>query len=357
MAQTLTITIPYLARPFAITDELLDNYQMVIRAGAYSYTGYSEDEKPAYPLYVDGGGTLILLADHTPDFDRAPGPDLLAMHFGLILRGNVRSWVDNFTYHPITEGIASIYYPAGSVLVEDPPPYTVELGFIDGQTVMGILPYGFGQVFFMGDTHEVVFAQQPLTDNLIAYFLTTEGLMSQVLQAELDADAESGLLDKLEAAMESQDDGRLTPMNNQLQAFINQVEALRSSGRLDSVVADQLIGTAMTLMSIYQPVSEPICPCWSPEDIAALPMKKTDANCIANDFRFDILQVGGCEHSFGVSIDASGDLSCVANRFDCPKLPDLGGEFIETNESEFLVCTSQIISRCEDLGIEPPDYP
>ena len=49
-------------------------------------------------------------------------------------------------------------------------------------------------------------------------------------------------------------------------------------------------------------------------------------------------------------------LSCVINRFDCPKLPDLGGEIIGTNESEFMVCMNQIISRCEDLGIEPPIY-
>lgn len=355
--KSLGMEVTELPRPFAITDELLNNYQMVIRAGAYSHTGYSEDEIAAYSRYVAGGGALILLADQTPDFDPAPAPDLLAMHFGLVLRGSVRGWVDPFTYHPITEGIESIYYPAGSVLVEDPPPYTIELGFIDGQTAMGILPYGFGQVFFMGDTHEVVFALQPLTDNLIAYFLTMEGLMSQVVQADLDADAESGLSDKLEAAMKSKDGRRLTPMNNQLQAFINQVEALRSSGRLGSVVADQLIGTAMTLMSIYQPVPEPACPCWSPKDIAALPTKGTDANCVANGSRLDIFQEEGCEHSFSVDIDASGNLSCVTNRFGCPKLPDLGGEYIETNESEFLVCMNQIISRCEDLGIEPPDYP
>ncbi len=212
--------------------------------------------------YVANGGPLILLADYTPDFDPAPEPDLVAMHFGLDLRGNELGWVEDFTDHPFTAGIESFYYPAGSVLVEDPPPDTIELGFIDGQTAMGVLPFGFGQ------------------------------------------------------------------------ACINQVEALRRSGRLDSAVADQLIGAAITFMSIDRSVSEPACPCWSPEEMAALPTKKTDANCISDGSRLDIFQEGGCEHSFSVGIDSKGNLSCVTNRFDCPELPDLGGEIIGTNESE-----------------------
>jgi hypothetical protein len=128
-------------------------------------------------------------------------------------------------------------------------------GFIDSQTAMGILPFGFGQVFFMGDTREVVFAQQPLTGNLIVHFLTIEGLMSQVLVADLDAHSESGLLKKLEAAF--------------------------------------------TLISIDRRVDVPAC----------------------------------------------------------PGLPDLGGVSIETTEDEFLLCLDQIRNRCEELGIDPPDYP
>lgn len=351
--KSLGMEVTELPRPFTITAELLNDYHLVVRAAAIPSNSYSQDEIAAYQQYVANGGSLILLAGST-DLD---DPDSLALSFGLNLQGALTAVVDSFAKHPITSGVQPFFFSAGSVLVEDPPLETIELGFISSQTAMGLLPYGFGQVFFIGDSFEVVFAQQPLTENLFVYFLSIEGLASQVLLADLDADAESGLLDKLEAALESYDEGRLKPMNNQLQAFINQVEALRRSGRLDSTVADPLIGTAITLMSIDQGFSGTTCPCWSPEDIAALPMKKTSANCASDGSRLDIFQEGRCEHSFSVSIDASDNLSCVANRFDCNGLPDLGGGFVGTNESEFLVCMNQIISRCEDLGIEPPDYP
>lgn len=351
--RSLGMRVTELPRPFIITTELLNEYDLVVRANASPRNSYSSDEIEAYQQYVVDGGPLILLAE----FSNLGDPDQLALSFGLNLQGNLTALVDSFTEHPITSGVQPFIFTAGSVLVEDPPPDTIELGFIGTQTAMGLQPYGFGQIFFIGDTAEITFAQQPLTENLFVYFLTIEGLASQVLYADLDADAESGLLDKLEAALSAQDDGRLIPMDNQLQAFINQVEALRLSGRVDNVVADQLIGIAITLMSNDRHVAEPICPCWSPEDIAALPMKKTSANCTSDGSRLDIWQEGECEHSFGVNIDASSDLSCIANRFGCPKLPDLGGEFVGTSESEFLVCMNQVIGRCEDLGIIPPDYP
>lgn len=349
--KSLGMEVTELPRPFTITAELLNDYQLVVRANAFPSTSYSPDEIVAYQQYVENGGPLILLASDS-DFN---DPDQLAYSFGLNLQGNITAVVDSFTEHPITTEVQP--FLAVSVLVEDPPPNTTELGFIGSQTAMGLLPYGFGQIFFIGDTHEVIFAQQPLTENLFVYFLTIEGLASQVLLADLDSRAESALLNKLEAALQSQDHGRLKPMNNQLQAFINQVEALVRSRRLDSTVADQLIGAAMTLMTIDQDVPVPTCPCWSPEDIAALPTEGTDADCITDGSRLDIFQEDDCEHSFGVVIDEIGNLSCVANRFGCPGLPDLGGEFIETNEDEFLVCMNQIINRCEDLGIEVPDFP
>ena len=347
------IVVTELPRPFVITPDLLDDYHLVVRANAYPRNGYGPDEIDAYQEYVADGGALIILAEFTSPYE----VDQLALNFGLILQGNLTELVDRFVEHPITSGVQPFYFSAGSVLVEDPPPGTIELGFIGSQTAMGLLPYGLGQIFFIGDTAEVTFARQPLTENLVTYFLTIEGLASQVLFAGLDADAESGLLDKLEAALKSYDEGRFNTMNNQLSAFINQVEALHLSGRVESVVADQLIGTAINLMSGDQSVTEPNCPCWSPEDIAALPMKKTTAVCASGGSRLDIVQEGECEHSFGVNIGAGGDLSCIANRFDCRKLPDLGGEFIETSELEFLVCMNQVINRCEELQITPPEYP
>lgn len=98
------------------------------------------------------------------------------------------------------------------------------------------------------------------------------------------------------------------------------------------------------------------CPCWTQADIQALPMEGTDAVCSTDGGRLDIWQDGICEHSYGVGISPSG-YSCVTNRFSCPELPDLGGEWIETNEIEFARCLAQIINRCQELGIDPPEFP
>lgn len=346
------MVVTELPRPFTITTELLNDYQMVVRVNAYTQ-GYSLDEIAAYHQYVENGGPLILLGGDS-------GQDLfdeLALSFGLEFHGGLTGFVDSFAEHPITSGIQPFLYQDGSVLVEDPPPDTIELGFFDTQIAMGLLPYGFGQVFFIGDAGNIVSAEQPLTENLFSYFLTFEGLASQVLYADLDTKAESGLLVKLDKASKSRSEGRLKPMDNQLQAFINQVEALLNSGRIDSTTGEQLIGAALNMMSSDRNVSELSCLCWSPEDIASLPMKKTEASCITDGWRLDISQEGVCEHSYSVGIDANSNLSCVTNRFDCPGLPDLGGESIETNEDEFLVCMIQIINRCEELGIEVPEYP
>ena len=98
------------------------------------------------------------------------------------------------------------------------------------------------------------------------------------------------------------------------------------------------------------------CPCWSDADILALPMEGTDAMCTSDGGRLDIWQDGLCEHSYGVGISPTG-FKCVTNRFSCPGLPDLGGEWIETSEIEFAGCLAQIVGRCKELGIDPPEFP
>ena len=341
-----------LPRPYLITDGLLQGYQLVIRPGVSRYASYEKSEIAAYSQYVSGGGQLILLSEYTRSNLPSTVPDMLARHFGIYLEGSVWGPVTEFEVHPITEGVTSIYYPAGSVLVEDPPPNTVELGFIDGQTVMGILPFGYGQIFFMGDTHSIVSANQPITENLISYFLTIEGLASQVLLADLGANAERVLLNKLEAAFKAYDDGRMKPFKNQLRAFINQVLALRRTGRIDAVMADSLIGAALTLISIDGSVEEPSCPCWTVDQLSLLPTPGETAFCEATVNELQIWQ-SSCEHDFRVNFGDWG-YSCTSNRY-C--MEPFEGVQAEVNESEFALCASQILTRCDDLKIKVPKWP
>lgn len=98
-----------------------------------------------------------------------------------------------------------------------------------------------------------------------------------------------------------------------------------------------------------------ICSCWSLQDLSSLPLAGTEPECVALESRFDLFQVGGCEHSYGVSFTTSGS-ECFANRFDCPDLPDLSAG-IKIDEEQFFVCLDQLNTRCEELGIEPPVFP
>jgi len=341
-----------LPRPYLITDGLLQGYQLVIRPNASYYNSYEESEIAAYSQYVSEGGQLILLSDYTRSNLPSTVPDMLARHFGIYLEGSVWGPVTEFEVHPITEGVTSIHYPAGSVLVEDPPIHTVELGFIDGQTVMGVLPFGYGQLFFMGDTHSIVFANQPLTENLISYFLTIEGLALQVLLLDLDSPAELRLLKKLEDAFKAYEADRMKTFKNQLRAFINQVLALQRTGRIDGAIADSLIGAALTLISIDGTVDEPPCPCWTEDQLSLLPIPGEAAYCEVSESGLRIWQ-SGCEHDFSVNFGEWG-YSCTSNRY-C--LDPFEGVQAEVNESEFTLCASQILERCDDLKIKVPKWP
>ncbi|MDH4001354.1 MAG: hypothetical protein OEU52_08825 [Xanthomonadales bacterium] len=118
---------------------------------------------------------------------------------------------------------------------------------------------------------------------------------------------------------------------------------------MDDVGIDQLLKVNKSSVMVD-------CPCWSDADILALPMAGTDAMCTSDGGRLDIWQDGLCEHSYGVGISPTG-YQCVTNRFSCPGLPDLGGEWIETSEIEFASCLAQIVGRCQELGIDPPEFP
>lgn len=242
--RSLGMDVTELPRPFTITPDLLESFDLVVRANAYPKSAYTADEIEAYRQYVAEGGRLILLADFT-EFNQA---DVLALAFGLDLRGSVTGVVDQFAEHPITSGVQSLWYPAGSVLVSEPPAQTTELGFIEGETAMGLTYSGHGQIFFMGDIAAVTFAEQPLVKNLVVWFMTAEGLAAQVAMASLSPQSEQSLLHFLDAAQKAVDRGRMHSYVKQLDAFINKIEALERSGRIDAAAADALIASALTLI-------------------------------------------------------------------------------------------------------------
>lgn len=247
--RSLGMEVTELPRPYVITPDLLDSFDLVVRVNAWPKSGYTPDEIDAYQEYVAEGGALILLADYAEEGDS----DALALAFGLDMQGSISGYVDQFAEHPITSGVQGLRYPAGSVLVGDAGQPITELGFIDGETALGLTQYYYGQVFFMGDAYAVTRAEQPLTGNLLVWFLTAQGLAAKVSEAGLDPQAEEALLNFLDAASRALDRGHMRSYVNQLDAFINKIEALERSRRIEAATAESLIGSTMTLIESVTP--------------------------------------------------------------------------------------------------------
>jgi len=182
---TLGYKVTELPRPYTITEDLLEQYDVVIRAN--EYTPYNTDEIDAYRTYVRNGGKLLLLADYV----RPGEKDSLSASFGLIFAGTTRgqaSIICKFIDHPITQGVSSIPYIVGSGLIKYPPEAQIvgwlsQNAYLDlndnrakdknepiGPPVLGCMDYGDGRIVFIGDTNALESVPQPVTTNIIDWF-------------------------------------------------------------------------------------------------------------------------------------------------------------------------------------------
>jgi hypothetical protein len=171
-----------LPRPHAITPELLADYQLVIRAVGLG--SYSSAEINAYTNYVQNGGRLLLLADHS-------ATDALASSFGLQFEGKTcgENKLNNYVAHPITQGVGELSYIVGSALTSYPGTAQIigrlsNLSYLDlnnnniqdpGESsrpdVLGLMNLGSGRIVFCGDTNMWQSVPQPLTDNVLEWLL------------------------------------------------------------------------------------------------------------------------------------------------------------------------------------------
>lgn len=151
-----------LSNPSEVTCALLSQYQLVMVAnGCGSYSG---SELAAYSQYVSNGGRLVLLAEFACALGNLPPT------FGLGFSGVINGPITTFNAHPITAGVAELPFIFGGAVVAAPPSATT-LGFIGGTPVMGIMSFGSGQVFYVGDTNGIEGVPQPFVDNLLGYML------------------------------------------------------------------------------------------------------------------------------------------------------------------------------------------
>lgn len=170
-----------LPRPYSISGDLLGQYDMVIRAGVFG--NYTAAEISAYSNYINNGGNLLLLADHS-------GNDGLAASMDLTFVGKTRgeNLLTDYTTHPVTQGLGPLFYNVGSSLSAypasaqilgrmSPGTYTdlnnngvQDEGEPVGAPVLGVMEIGEGRVVFAGDTNMWETVPQPLVDNVMNWF-------------------------------------------------------------------------------------------------------------------------------------------------------------------------------------------
>ncbi len=171
-----------LPRPSTITAQLLQPYDIVIRANAFGT--YTSTEIAAYQTYVQSGGRLLLLADNATN---APA-DGVALNFGIQFGGVTRGTNQMTTYvaHPVTTGVATVPYQGTAVLNNSgaslligrmPSTSYVDLnnnGVRDasepaGPSVLGVMGVGKGRLAFSGDLGLWMLVPQPLLRNVVAW--------------------------------------------------------------------------------------------------------------------------------------------------------------------------------------------
>ncbi len=157
-------TVDELGRDVMVSDDLLDHYRMVIRAGEWGTPRAGELD--AYRRFLEREVTLVLLSDH-----RLTDPtDELAQSLGVSFGGAVDGAVTIFEEHAITAGMREVPYLVGAAVVAaDQSSVTILGRLADGTPVMGLIASPSAKIFFMGDTNTLEVVPQPLVDNLLAW--------------------------------------------------------------------------------------------------------------------------------------------------------------------------------------------
>jgi len=151
-----------------ITRELLQQYKFVIRAGGDG--SYSPAEIDAYRVFLRSNTAMLLI--NGPQ--RNAPTDQLALYLGLKFEGPYTGTITAFTGHPITAGVSSLNYTAGSVIFKPDSTVVTSLAYFSNAsfqnaTALGILSYPGSRIVFVGDVNALELVSQPLTDNLFRW--------------------------------------------------------------------------------------------------------------------------------------------------------------------------------------------
>lgn len=161
-----------LPRGAVITTELLNKYTKVIRAAAFF--NYSTQEIEAYHSFLSKPSSLFLISDHLQNTVN----DGLSAYLGLIFEGAQWGPITSFQSHPVTAGVSSVNFIAGSVIRNWDPLKITVLGSINLQSgggegtmggAMGIVNHPTSKIFFIGDINGIEQVPQPFTSNIVKW--------------------------------------------------------------------------------------------------------------------------------------------------------------------------------------------
>jgi hypothetical protein len=165
----LGFVVDELPRGTVITNELLGQYDKVIRTNAFSH--YSAPELAAYEALLDRPSALLLLQDHHTHTRN----DNLSERLNLPFSGAKSGTITRFAPHDITKGVTALPFIAGSVIPNPDKNRITVLGTLStsadstGLAAMGILHHPTSRVFFLGDVNGLEQVPQPLTQNIVKW--------------------------------------------------------------------------------------------------------------------------------------------------------------------------------------------
>ena len=154
-------------RGTVITWSFLSRFHNVIRFGGFGT--YTKQEIDAYDSLANHSASILLIQDHLTN-----GPnDPLSSHWGLNFSGAVKGTITQFEHHPITNGVYSLDYNAGSVITNPDLKKITVLGYFSAvetqQVALGILHHPTAKIVFIGDSNGIEDVSQPFTDNLVQW--------------------------------------------------------------------------------------------------------------------------------------------------------------------------------------------
>jgi hypothetical protein len=159
-----------LPRGAIITTSFLRKYSKVIRAAAFS--NYSPDEITAYESFLNESSSLLLMSDHLANTVNDQLSDRLGLNFEGVHMGPA---ITNFQTHPVTAGVTSLPFIAGSYIRNWDPSKIKVLGTLTVYSgasaitvgAMGVVHHKSSRIFFIGDSNCIETLPEPFTSNLV----------------------------------------------------------------------------------------------------------------------------------------------------------------------------------------------